>query len=209
MAEKREETPNSNLPTTPKLNRGSKRLIMPNYRRSKLSGGTFFFTVVTNRRRRILTNPDSRQILRNIIDRTRKTHPFDVDAWVLLPEHMHCIWKLPESDNNFSMCWSLIKSGFSKMAKALYHKPEWMTDSKQKHRESTIWQRRFWEHQIYDEDDYRAHMDYIHYNPEKHGLVKRVKDWPYSTFHRYINKGIYSENWGGGMASNFENDYGE
>ncbi len=182
---------------------------MSNYRRSKLSGGTFFFTVVTYRRRKILTNPDSRQILRKIIERTRKTHPFDVDAWVLLPDHMHSIWKLPESDNNFSMRWSLIKSGFSKRTKSLYHKQEWMNDSKQKHRESTIWQRRFWEHQIYDEDDYRAHIDYIHYNPVKHGLVKRAKDWPYSTFHRLVNQGIYSENWGGGVASNFENGYGE
>jgi len=109
---------------------------------------------------------------------------------------MHCIWTLPEGDSNYSGRWSMIKSGFSMRTKKNLHKPEWINASRQKYRETTIWQRRFWEHLIRDDEDYRIHMDYIHYNPVKHELVKQVKNWPYSTFHRYVKKGIYSENWG-------------
>ncbi len=91
----------------------------------------------------------------------------------------------------------------------MLHNPGWMNVSKLKHRETTIWQRRFWEHLIRDDEDYRMHMDYIHYNPVKHGLVNRVKDWPHSTFHRYVRKGIYSEDWGGGMIPGLDHDIGE
>lgn len=93
--------------------------------------------------------------------------------------------------------WKLIKTHFSKKLRTLHHE-EWLTSSKIKHRESLIWQRRFWEHRIRDEDDYRHHMDYIHYNPVKHGLVSYANDWPYSTFHRYVQQGIYPADWGGG-----------
>lgn len=182
---------------------------MPNYRRLKQAGGTFFFTLITYKRQQILTSPESRMILKNVIEKTRQKYPFSIEAWVLLPEHIHCIWRLPPSSSNYSMRWRLIKSGFSRGVKSLYHKPEWLTGSKRKHRESSIWHRRFWEHMIRDEDDYRAHMDYVHYNPVKHGLVKQVKNWPYSTFHRYVKQGIYSGNWGGNLVLNFEKDYGE
>ncbi|MCP4346921.1 MAG: transposase [Desulfobacterales bacterium] len=148
-------------------------------------------------------------MLREAVEWVRQRHPFFIDAWVLLPDHMHCIWTLPEQDTDFSKRWSLIKSNFSKRAKAMLHNPEWMNVSKLKHRESTIWQRRFWEHLIRDDEDYRIHMDYIHYNPVRHGLVNRVRDWPYSTFHRYVRKGIYSENWGGGMIPGLDHDIGE
>jgi putative transposase len=182
---------------------------MANYRRARTPGGTFFFTVVTYRRRLLFNTQESRDILREVIQDVRQRHPFTIDSWVLLPEHIHCIWTLPEENFDFSMRWSLIKSGFSKRAKTLYHIDEWMNDSKQKHRETTIWQRRFWEHQIRDEDEYQVYMDYIHFNPVKHGLVKRVIDWPYSTFHRYVRLGIYPDNWGCGMQELPEHGVGE
>jgi putative transposase len=124
-------------------------------------------------------------------------------------EHLHCIWRLPKDSSDFSVRWSLIKSGFSMRAKSLLYVQEWVNDSKLKHRESTIWQRRFWEHQIRSEEQYRAYMDYIHYNPVKHGLVERVRDWPHSTFHRYVKSGIYSEQWGGGIVESCGHQFGE
>ena len=138
----------------------------------------------------------SRKILREVISEVRRKYPFAIDAWVLLPDHLHCIWTLPEADGDFSKRWGLIKAGFSRKAKPLLHKTVWMTDSKERHRESTIWPRRFWEHQIRDEGDLHRHLDYIHYNPVKHGLVANPIDWPYSTFHRYVQEGLYPINWG-------------
>ena len=106
----------------------------------------------------------ARKLLNKSIVKIQKDYPFIIEAWVLLPEHFHCIWTLPDNDNNFSIRWSLIKSQFSKSAKSLFHRTEWMNYSKQKHRETTIWQRRFWEHQIHSQQDYNNHFDYIrHY----------------------------------------------
>ncbi len=182
---------------------------MPNYRRSRISGGTFFFTVVTFRRRPILDLPASRQALRDAIIDVRERYPFSIDAWVTLPEHLHCIWTLPEESSDFSLRWALIKSGFSKRARALFQIKDWKNDSKLKHRESTIWQRRFWEHQIRNEEEYQAYMDYIHYNPVKHGYVNKVLDWPHSTFYRYVKLGTYPENWGGIVTETIGRDFGE
>ena len=170
---------------------------MPNYRRADAPGGCYFFTVVTYRRQHFLTDDDCRVWLREAVLKTRQRHPFTVDAWVLLPDHLHCIWTLPENDNDFSVRWNGIKKRFTSLAKQRLHKPEWMNASRRKHREGTIWQRRFWEHQIRDGNDYQRHVDYTHYNPVKHGWVKAVNDWPYSTFHRYVKHGIYPANWGG------------
>ncbi|MCH9699388.1 MAG: transposase, partial [Gammaproteobacteria bacterium] len=138
---------------------------MSNYRRANTPGACYFFTVITYRRRPFLTDDDCRGWLRLAVLNTRKNHPFTIDAWVLLPDHLHCIWTLPIHDNDFSMRWNGIKRRFSTLAKHRLHKPEWVNTSRQKHRESTIWQRRFWEHQIRDDIDYQRHMDYIHYNP--------------------------------------------
>lgn len=168
---------------------------MSTYRRADTPGATYFFTVVTYRRRNILIKPECRVILREEINRVKQQHPFTIDAWVLLPDHLHSIWTLPSGDNNYSKRWGMIKAGFSKRAKSLLHRKEWMNESKTRRRESTIWQRRFWEHQIRNHEDYKKHMDYLHFNPVKHGLVKRVVDWPNSTFHRYVKNGIYSEDW--------------
>ena len=182
---------------------------MPTFIRSEKPGGTFFFTVVTYRRRQILTKPDSRLILREVISEVRQEHPFIVVAWVLLPDHLHCIWTLPEGDGDFSKRWGLIKAGFSRKVKPLLHRTAWMTDSKERHRENTIWQRRFWEHQIRNEDDLDTHLNYIHYNPVKHGSVENVADWPYSTFHRYVRQGLYPVNWGENLASKADINFGE
>jgi putative transposase len=172
-------------------------------------GGTFFFTVVTYRRRKILTTPESISILRKVISEVRREYPFSIDGWVLLPDHMHCIWTLPEGDDDYSRRWGLIKAGFSRGAKTLFHRDNLMTRSKEYHRESTIWQRRFWEHQIRGEKDLHAHLDYLHYNPVKHGMVINVADWPYSTFHRYVNQGLYPANWGENISFESDNNFGE
>ena len=182
---------------------------MANYRRAWVPGGTFFFTVVTCRRRNVFDQPESRRILHDVVQVVRQRHPFSIDAWVLLPEHLHCIWTLPDKSCDFSVRWNLIKSGFSKRARSLFHMPEWMNDSRIRHRESTIWQRRYWEHLVRSEEEYRVYMDYIHYNPVKHGLVAKVCDWPHSTFHRYVKSGIYPEHWGGGLDTTSEYGFGE
>jgi len=181
---------------------------MSNYKRQKSVGGTFFFTVVTYKRKPVLENPVCIKRLRASIKETRRTYPFHIDAWVLLPEHMHCIWTLPDRDGNYSRLWGLIKQGFTKRARALL--PDATNSlSRIKHREACVWQRRFWEHEIRNEEDFNNHVDYIHYNPVKHGHVQRVQDWPFSTFHRYVKQGIYSVDWAGDGLAEFTQEYGE
>ncbi len=170
---------------------------MPNYRRSVVPGATYFFTLVTYRRQLILVNPESRTILRQVIEKVRQQHPFTIDAWVLLPDHMHCLWTLPDQDADYSRRWGMIKAGFTKQVKPFFQRDARLDRSRQRHREGMIWQRRFWEHQIRDEVDFQRHVDYIHFNPVKHGLVTEVIAWPYSTFHRYVGTGVYTKDWGG------------
>lgn len=181
---------------------------MSRYRRANAPGGTYFFTVLTYRRREILIEPESRVILREVINEIKLQYPFSIDAWVLLPNHIHSIWTLPPGDSNYPKRWGMIKAGFSKQAKSIFHREGWMNATKTQRRESTCWQRRYWEHQIRNEQDYRRHMDYLHYNPVKHQLVKHVKDWPYSTFHRYVEKGVYTADWCGATDST-EGEFGE
>lgn len=180
---------------------------MSQYIRSKASGGTYFFTVITFQRRAILTLPDHVMLLREIIGTVKKAHPFSIDAWVLLPDHMHCIWSLPDGDRDFSKRIGLIKSGFSKQVKPEFCFNHCASESRRNHRESIIWQRRFWEHTIIDERDFRQHMDYVHFNPVKHGLVNRVVDWPYSTFHRYVQQKVYPPDWAG--DAQIDGNFGE
>ncbi len=174
---------------------------MSHFRRSYTAGGTFFFTVVTYRRQRFLCDDDVRTALRESIRRCREVHPFEIDAWVLLPDHMHCIWTLPEGDADFSTRWNVIKRGVTRRVGARLQRDHLMNESKAAHRESTLWQRRFWEHQIRDDDDFRTHIDYLHFNPAKHGLVDRVTDWPHSSFHRYIADGTYAVDWASPLDS--------
>lgn len=170
---------------------------MPDYRRDHTPGGTWFFTIVTYRRRRLLTHPAVRLALRGAIEKTRTSHPFTIDAWVLLPDHLHCLWTLPPGDTGFPARWSLIKRRTSQTladCPGLLPPPG---QSRTRRRESTLWQRRFWEHRIRDEDDLKRHLDYIHWNPVRHGLVGHVGDWPWSTFHCWLKRGMYPEDWGG------------
>ncbi|MDJ0798313.1 MAG: transposase [Calothrix sp. MO_167.B12] len=164
------------------------------YRRTKVEGGTFFFTLVTHNRRQFLCDEENILLLRNIFIKVMQQHPFTVDAIVILPDHLHCIWTLPPDDNNFSTRWRLIKSNFTRHCHPRYK--EQISTSRQNKKEQAIWQRRFWEHQIRNQSDFASHVDYIHYNPVKHGYVKAPKDWQYCSFHRYVNQGIYDFDWG-------------
>jgi len=161
------------------------------YRRSKVKGGTFFFTVNLADRSETLLR-DHIKILRIEFAQVKDRHPFNIDGIVILPDHIHSIWTLPDGDHDFSTRWRLIKSGFSRQLP----QKENVSDAREKKAERGVWQRRFWEHEIRDGNDFRRHMDYMYYNPVKHGYVERVKDWPFSSFHRDVEKGVYSENWG-------------
>ncbi|GGP25691.1 REP-associated tyrosine transposase [Silvimonas amylolytica] len=165
---------------------------MSRYRRSFVDGGSYFFTVaLTNRKENLLIWHIDQ--LRSAIQTVRRTHPFLIDAWVVLPEHMHCIWTLPEGNADYPFRWRLIKLLFSR---ALPY-TEFVTSTAQARGEQGIWQRRYWEHTIRDEEDFARHVAYIHFNPVKHGYVRRVVNWPYSTFHRYVASGLLPEDWAG------------
>lgn len=164
------------------------------YRRAKTKGGTYFFTVVTHARKKFLCYEENAELIRNALKKVIKEHPFSIDAFVLLPDHFHCIWTLPDNDKDFSMRLRLIKSYFTRKCNNRYKTK--ISNSRAKKKEQNIWQRRFWEHQIKDEKDYAIHLDYIHFNPVKHGYVNAPKEWEYSTFHRYVKKGIYPVDWG-------------
>jgi putative transposase len=166
------------------------------YRRARVAGGTYFFGVVTHGRRPIFADGAHVDSLRVVFRRVMARHPFTVDAFVLLPDHLHCLWTLPVGDNDFPLRWNLIKSGFSRMAGRI--DGERPNPSRVAKRERGIWQRRYWEHMIRDDRDYAAHCDYIHYNPVKHALCATPEDWPWSTFHRFVREGSYPTNWGVG-----------
>lgn len=181
---------------------------MSEYRRAFVPGGTFFFTVVTHQRQPLLTEAWCREALHQAIAHTRETHPLDIIAWVLLPDHMHAIWRLPQGDADFSLRWSLIKQSVTRVHAARLESRQ-LSKSRGKRREGGLWQRRFWEHQIRDDNDLARHVEYIHYNPVKHGHVARVIDWPYSTFHRFVRSGDFPEDWAGVSALNTEGGFGE
>jgi putative transposase len=168
-------------------------LAMPNYRRVYHPGGTYFFTV--NLLERSGNDLLVRHIdcLRQSVRKVRMKHPFEIHGWVVLPDHLHCVMSLPEGDSDYRRRWHLIKAGFSRALPIT----ERRSAIRIRRGERGIWQRRFWEHLIRDEVDYRAHMDYVHINPVKHGLVECVSDWPYSTFHRLVERGFYPADWVG------------
>ncbi|MCF6280740.1 MAG: transposase [Candidatus Polarisedimenticolaceae bacterium] len=164
---------------------------MPNYRRCRIPGGSYFFTInLLERDKALLT--DNIELLRESVRKVKQKRPFHIDACVILPDHIHCIWTLPTEDDDYSGRWREIKKGFSKGLP----KREYLSKVRVRRKERGIWQRRFWEHAIRNDEDYTAHMDYIHFNPVKHGWVVAVSDWPYSTFHRLVARGVYPENWG-------------
>ena len=169
---------------------------MRTYTRARIPGGCYFFTVnLANRHGNDLL---VRHIanLRDAFRRTRTEHPFMIDGIAILPDHLHCIWRLPEGDSNFPMRWRLIKARFSQSLPD----GERITDSRARKGERGIWQRRYWEHVIRDDRDHRVHMDYIHFNPMRHGHVTAVRDWPYSSFHRCVRLGMYPDDWGTSYA---------
>ena len=184
------------------------------YRRAKVKGGTYFFTVVTHKRIKIFNRSDRVELLRQAFREVIRQHPFKIDAFVLLPDHLHCIWTLPKGNADFSTRWRLIKSYFSRhsglVGWAEERNPTNTTTSESRLRknEKSIWQRRFWEHLIRNNDDLRQHVEYIHYNPVKHGLTKAPADWAYSSFHRYADKGIYDIKWGAGVRMEFDTSVG-
>ncbi|WP_111640792.1 REP-associated tyrosine transposase [Marinimicrobium alkaliphilum] len=149
------------------------------YRRYRHPGASYFFTLVTRDRQPVLTTEPVRTLLREALASVRVDRPFHIDAMVLLPDHLHTIWTLPEGDSNFATRWRLIKSHVVKAYG------------------QALWQKRYWEHFLRDDLDYRRHVDYVHFNPVKHGMVKAVADWPFSSFHRWVGEGVYPVDWGG------------
>ena len=175
---------------------------MSHYRRPHLAGASYFFTVaLADRRSDLLVShiDELRQAYRHV----QSQYPFSTVAICVLPDHLHAIWRMPADSGDFSLRWRLLKTYFSR------HFPTAVDRSSSKIRqgEKGIWQRRYWEHQLRDDDDLQRHVDYIHFNPVKHGLVSRACDWPYSSFHRYVARGWLPADWG--IAAQVQGEFGE
>lgn len=180
---------------------------MPNYIRSRAPGGSFFFTVnLADPSSSLLT--DHIEDLRRAYRATIRHAPIRCDAMVVLPDHLHAVWTLPEGDNAYSERWRKIKHRFTLMVAAEVGRTAHPTlsQSKRAKRERGIWQRRFWEHTIRDEADFRAHISYCWSNPVKHALVEKPADWPYSSIHRDIKAGRIDSEW---IGTDAEGRYGE
>ncbi|RJQ40945.1 MAG: transposase [Anaerolineaceae bacterium] len=182
---------------------------MSEYRRSFIDGGTYFFTVVTYQRQPILTDSLSRALLRAAWLDVSNRFPFTTEAICLLPDHLHCVLTLPPGDSNYPMRWKEIKRLFTRAYLSHKKEPIERNISHQKREEATIWQRRYWEHSILDEEDFNHHLHYIHYNPVKHGYVQSVSEWTWSSFHRYVKDGFYEKGWGDKIDMDFSSQYGE
>ena len=172
---------------------------MPNWRRNFVPGGTFFFTVVTHGRRPIFKDAQATRLLGHIFRACRSQLPFQTEAIVLLPEHIHTIWTLPRGDVRYSQRWGWIKKEFTKRWLSAGGEDRSISNGRRRERRHGIWQPRFWEHTIESEDDFDAHLDYVHYNPVKHGHVYCPKDWKKSSFHRWVRLGVYPADWGSGV----------
>src|SRR3989338_6519738 len=178
---------------------------MPDYRRNRVPGGSYFFTVnLLERRRRLLV--ERIDALRAAVRTVRDRQPFHIDAWVVLPDHLHCLWTLPPGDADYSARWKLIKTRVTQQCGDRLMRDEYMTARRKEKRQGSLWQHRYWEHQIRDEHDFARHVDYVHWNPVKHGHVKCVADWPYSSFHRYVKAGIYPPDWVGRVNQRLAGD---
>ncbi len=176
---------------------------MSRYRRAWIEGGTFFFTLtLTDRSSDLLVRQIAR--FRRAYAMAQKRLPFETIAICVLPDHLHALWQLPDGDADFASRWSVFKSTFSRGLPPA----ERPSASKVAKREKGIWQRRYWEHAIRNDADFERHVDYIHYNPVKHGLVTRVADWPHSSFHRYVERRVLPADWGGDLME-WPGDFGE
>lgn len=175
---------------------------MVRYRRNFVPGATYFFTVtLADRRSSALV--DHVGALRQAFRICRHERPFSIDAIVVLPDHLHAVVTLPPGDSDFPGRWRRIKGHFSRQMIA-----SGTPVMRRVNGDYALWQRRFWEHTIRDEGDLARHVDYVHFNPVKHGLVRRVADWPYSSFHRYAQQKLLDDDWAG-TVNDDGRDYGE
>jgi putative transposase len=168
---------------------------MSNYRRNR-EGSVYFFTVVTHHRRPILTTEIGRRSFREALKNVRRDRPFSIVGIVLLPDHVHTIWELPSGVSDYSTRWRRIKSLFTTTWIAAGGMSAGVNASRSERCERGVWQRRFYEHTCRDDADVKRCLDYLHVNPLKHGLVSRVRDWPWSSFHRHQRLGEYDPDWG-------------
>jgi len=178
---------------------------MSDYRRWRVAGGTYFFTLVTYGRRPILTTELGRRCLRQAFRVVREARSFEVFGIVLLPDHLHAVLSLPPGDDAYSVRLRRLKEEFTKGYLAAGGR-EGVTSAERIARgERGVWQRRFWEHVIRDEDDFERHLDYVHFNPVKHGHARCPREWPFSSFHRWVRRGVYEANWAcGGESPRFD-----
>ena len=178
---------------------------MPRYIRADTPGATYFFTVnLRDRSARYLV--DHVAELRASLTDVKTRHPFHIDAMVVLPEHIHALWTLPVEDADFSTRWMLLKQGFTRRLQAAgVLEPD--AASPRRKAQRSLWQDRSWEHCIRDDEDYARHVDYIHFNPVKHGWVMRAREWPYSSLHRFVREGRLQEDWG--ISAAIEGQFGE
>ncbi len=172
------------------------RELMSRYRGVRLEGGVFFFTVVTYARRPLLTTELGVHCLRNAWRETIRTLPFETEAVCVLPDHLHTIWSMPEGDSDYPARWRKLKGLFTREYRRGGGAGEIPNSSRIRKREAAVWQRRYWEHRIRDVDDFRHHVDYIHFNPVKHGFVTSTADWEWSSFHDHVKKGWLESDWG-------------
>jgi putative transposase len=182
---------------------------MPEYRRLFIAGGTYFFTFVTYKRQPIFNTSLARRLLRAAWLDVSRRFSFSTDAVCLLPDHLHCIITLPFDNFNYPMRLREIKRLLTRAYRSQKEDHFKKSTSRIKRSEATIWQRRYWEHTIRDEDDLYHHLNYIHYNPVKHDYVQKVSDWPWSSFHRFVKLGVYEKEWGEKIEDKFESQYGE
>jgi len=168
---------------------------MPNYRRWHQDGGCFFVTVVTFQRRRLFDDPAWRAVLHAAMDQTNRQRPWKTDGLVLMPDHWHALWRLPRGDTNYSWRIGRIKSLFTRAYLAAGGLAGRTSPNQRRNRRQGVWQPRFWEHAIRDAADFWLHLNYIHLNPVKHGLAAYPRDWPWSTFRRWVREGYYEEDW--------------
>jgi putative transposase len=169
---------------------------MAKYRRWRIGGGTYFFTLVLQARRPLFANPIACRILGEKFRECQKDRPFEINAIVLLPEHLHTIWTLPPGDDNYPQRWAWIKKEFTKQWLAAGGSELTISEARKRRGDRGIWQPRYWEHSIADEHDFDRHFDYVHYNAVKHGHVTCPRDWLHSSFHRWVNLGLYDRDWG-------------
>ncbi len=158
-------------------------------------GGTFFLTIVTYERTPLFADRVNAALLRSVVAAVKRERPFAIPGAVILPDHLHFMWELPAGDGDFSTRVGLVKARFTKALRGYPAAHGEVSRSRRRHREGSVWQRRFWEHTVRDEGDFEAHMDYIHYNPVKHGVARCPHAWPHSSFHRWVRAGRYPPDW--------------